>query len=101
MNRQEPHRPSGFTKAAGALSFVTGVIAAYLATPVSYSSSVHWVMHFTQAYYGADMLEVVRLAGLIVLALLIFNITRLLVNVVLSAGGLFLALRFIPSNRKD
>jgi len=74
----------------------TGAVAvAFFTVPEAYNRTISWVSAFAAARYGHEFIPTVELAWFVILALLIFFISRASVATLIVMGGLTIAMRLL------
>lgn len=94
-DRPKPTAPlSPFARAVSGLASVSGVIAAFLLSPVLYSVSGTWMVSFAEYHYGDVMADWTRIGWLLVLAALIYFTASAVCAAALNALALRLGALF-------
>ncbi|MEM9054522.1 MAG: hypothetical protein AAGB16_04275 [Pseudomonadota bacterium] len=84
---------SMFMGSVNALGNVLAFIAAFLATPPAYSSTIYWVQTYTARHYGYGYEDITAVIWGCICAALIFFLSRATIATALTMGGLALATR--------
>lgn len=84
---------SMFMSSVNGLGNVLAFVAAFLATPPTFSATVGWVQDFTTNHYGYGYEDLTAMIWGVTCAVLIFFLSRATIATALTMGGLALATR--------
>lgn len=80
-------------------SFLMAAVVSFILLPHVYATSAPWITQHVLSGYGAAHVDDLLLAWKVLLALLLFAVTRVLLKLAFSAASLALAMRVVSSLR--
>jgi len=95
QKKQRQAAQSIFMSSVTGLANTGAVAVTFFTVPEIYSRTASWVSAYTTSRYGSDLAGIAEMAWFVILALLIFFVTRASVATLIVMGGLTIATRFL------
>lgn len=92
------HRKAGLNVYQQSIEAIANILAAIIAfwlTPVVYGQTIVWVSQLTERSYGVGYVDLAEFVWFVLVALLLFYMSRVATSIIIIMGGLYLAMRFL------